>query len=138
MTDREKAIVTAYTGINMLEGERFNVFYKYLEELYGRPVYTHEIPFLDMKEKSEDDFLKLCRDEPTIEPQKWIPVSERMPEEGTEVLGTDDHGCIRHVVKDKCNLYEFATYEEMMHINIVAWMPLPEPYKEGGENAKLD
>lgn len=63
---------------------------------------------------------------------EWIPVCERMPEEGTEVLGVDDHGCIRHVVKDKCNPYEFATYEEMMHINIVAWMPLPDPWK-GGE-----
>lgn len=76
MTDREKAIITAYTGINMLEGERFNEFYKYLEELYGRPVYTHEIPFLDVKEKSEDDFFKLCREKPTISPRKgkWIPV----------------------------------------------------------------
>lgn len=64
------------------------------------------------------------------EPQ-WIPCSERLPEEGTEVLGTDDHGCIRHVVKDKSASYEFATYEEMMHIDIVAWQPLPKPYKEG-------
>lgn len=63
-------------------------------------------------------------------PYEWISCSDRMPEEGTEVLGTDDHGCIRHVVKDKCGLYEFATYEEMMHIDIVAWQPLPEPYKE--------
>ena len=66
--------------------------------------------------------------QPTV--NQWIPVSERLPEEGIEVLGTDDHGCIRHVVKDKSALYEFATYEEMMHINIVAWQPLPEPYKE--------
>ena len=51
---------------------------------------------------------------------KWIPVSEWLPEEGTEVLGTDRNGCIRHVVKDKSSLYEFATYEEMMHIDIVA------------------
>ena len=69
---------------------------------------------------------------------KWIPCSERLPEEGTEVLGTDRNGCIRHVYKDKTGLYEFATVEEGMHIGIVAWMPLPEPYKEEGENAKLD
>ena len=61
MTDREKAIVTAYTGVNMFEGEKFNEFYKYLEELYGRPVYTHEILFLDIQEKSKEDFIALCR-----------------------------------------------------------------------------
>ena len=61
---------------------------------------------------------------------QWIPVFERLPEEGTEVLGTDRNGCIRHVYKDKTGLYEFATVEEGMHIGIVAWMPLPEPYKE--------
>ena len=61
---------------------------------------------------------------------KWIPFSERLPEEGTEVLGTDRNGCIRHVYKDKSRLYEFATVEEGMHIGIVAWMPLPDPYKE--------
>lgn len=63
MTDREKAIVTAYTGVNMLEGEKFNEFYKYLEEIYGRPVYTHEIPFLEIQEKSKDDFIAMCRSE---------------------------------------------------------------------------
>lgn len=81
MTDREKAIVTAYTGINMLEGERFNEFYKYLEELYGRPVYTHEIPFLDMKKKSKDDFFKLCREEPSISPRHGKITYTRFNEE---------------------------------------------------------
>ena len=66
-------------------------------------------------------------------PYEWIPCSERLPEEGTEVLGTDRDGCIRHVVKDETSLYEFATYEEMMHIDIVAWMPLPEPWKGAEE-----
>lgn len=61
MTDREKAIVTAYTGINMLEGEKFDEFYKYLNELYGRPVYTHEILFLDIREKAKEDFIALCK-----------------------------------------------------------------------------
>lgn len=61
MTDREKAIVTAYTGINMLEGEKIDELYKYLGELYGRPIYTHEILFLDIQEKAKKDFIALCR-----------------------------------------------------------------------------
>lgn len=65
MDDREKAIVTAYTGITMLTGERLMEFYKYLYELFGRPVYTHEIPRLaeEIKKRSRDDFVALCREE---------------------------------------------------------------------------
>lgn len=66
--------------------------------------------------------------QPTV--NQWILCSERLPEEGTEVLGTDLNRCIRHVYKDKSGSYEFATVEEGMHIGIVAWMPLPDSYKE--------
>ena len=31
MTDREKAIVMAYTGIAMLTGEKFPIFHEYVE-----------------------------------------------------------------------------------------------------------
>lgn len=60
MTDRERAIVMAHTGICMLTGDRINAFYEYLAELYGRPVYTHEILFLNLEEKSRPDFIRLC------------------------------------------------------------------------------
>ena len=60
MTDREKAIVMAYTGIAMLKGDKLDEFYDYLEELYGRPVYTHELVELDITEKAKPDFIKLC------------------------------------------------------------------------------
>ena len=63
MTDREKAVVMARTGICMLTGDKMGVFYQYLNELYGRPVYTHEIPLLDIKERASLDFLKLCEEE---------------------------------------------------------------------------
>lgn len=73
MTDREKAIIMAHTGICMLEGEKIGVFYKYLNELYGRPVYTHEWMTLDIKEKSKPDFLQLCKEEePEQKKGKWI------------------------------------------------------------------
>ena len=65
MTNREKAIVMAYTGACMLTGDKFNIFHEYVEKLMGRPVYTHEIGFLadEIKEKAKDDFIKLCKED---------------------------------------------------------------------------
>lgn len=63
MTDRERAIVMAYTGVAMLVGDKLDVFYRYAEELYGRPVFSHEFASLDLKEKSKPDFIKLCSGE---------------------------------------------------------------------------
>ena len=65
MTDREKAIVMAYTGKCMLTGYKFNIFHKYIEEILGRPIYSHEIGYLEkeIKEKSKPDFIALCADE---------------------------------------------------------------------------
>ena len=67
MTDREKAIVMAHTGIAMLTGEKFSIFHKYIEDLLGRPIWTHELAieavWNEIKEKSKPDFLKLCADE---------------------------------------------------------------------------
>lgn len=64
MTDREKAIVMAHTGICMLTGDKFQIFHKYVEDIMGRPVCTHEMAWLadDIKEKSKPDFLKLCEE----------------------------------------------------------------------------
>ncbi len=76
MTNREKAIVMAHTGICMLEGEKLGVFYQYLNELYGRPVYTHEWVTLDIKEKSKPDFLQLCKEEEPERRGQWIRTGE--------------------------------------------------------------
>ena len=67
MTDREKAIVMAYTGVTMLKDNKLDLFYQYIEELLNRPIYTHELGdskvVYEIKEKSKTDFLKLCADE---------------------------------------------------------------------------
>ncbi len=64
MTDREKVIVTAYTGIAMVTGEKLYLFYEYIYKLMGRPVYSHELPLLadEIKERSKNDFIKLCEE----------------------------------------------------------------------------
>ena len=63
MTDEEKAIVMAYTGVCMLAKDKFQIFHKYVEKLMGRTVYTHELGFLadTIKEKAKEDFIRLCR-----------------------------------------------------------------------------
>lgn len=67
MTDKEKAIVMAYTGIAMLTGDKFSVFHEYIENLLGRPVWTHEMAseelWKEIKEKSKPDFLELCKED---------------------------------------------------------------------------
>ena len=64
MTDRERAIIMAYTGVCMLKGDKLSVFYNYLKEILGYPVWTHELAnqtlWDKIKEKSESDFFTLC------------------------------------------------------------------------------
>lgn len=64
MTKKECAIVMAFTGITMLSGEDFSIYHRYIEDIMGRPVWTHELAnesvVEEIKEKSRYDFLKLC------------------------------------------------------------------------------
>ena len=57
MTKREAAIVSAYTGY--LIGE-FSDMHEYIEEIMGRPVFTHELgnmtTFDKIKSLARDDF----------------------------------------------------------------------------------
>ena len=63
MTHKERVIISAYTGYLMTD---FNDVHKYIEDKLGRPIWTHELANPDVwdeiKEKSKDDFLKLCKD----------------------------------------------------------------------------
>lgn len=141
MTDREKAIVMAFTGICMLTGDKFQIFHKYVEDIMGRPIMTHEIGFLEgaIKKKAEADFIALCEDESSSEnPNRWIPCSERLPEDMTYVLTTIQINSKRVRVRSGNYYHGFfnndngdvwnATDEE-----VTAWMPLPEPYKAESE-----
>ena len=73
MTDKEKAVIMAHTGVCMLTGDKLNIFYKYVEDIIGRPVYTHELIYLEdkIKEKSKADFLKLCKSESDFTYCEW-------------------------------------------------------------------
>lgn len=60
----------------------------------------------------------------------WIPVSERLPEESlNSVIGWDAYRA-RPVFVQCINGY-FCNIGSNESFDIKAWMPLPEPYKEG-------
>lgn len=67
MTDKERAVVMAFTGVAMLTGDKFSIFHKYIEDILNRPVWTHELAdpevWKEIKEKSRKDFLNLCSEE---------------------------------------------------------------------------
>lgn len=92
-----------------------------------------------------------------VEPSEiphWIPCSERLPEEETDVLVTrkflgckdGSHGWNSHI--PPTTYVEVAQYfngewtalsdeykiARNRHTNPIAWMPLPEPYKEGEQD----
>jgi len=57
MTNKEAAIVSAYTGV--LIGD-FGVFHMYIEHLLGRPVFTHALAYKyvveEIKRLAKEDF----------------------------------------------------------------------------------
>ena len=69
---------------------------------------------------------------PTAQP-RWIPVTERLPEEDSDILVT-------YVEKDEKKIvpvnYGHGTWFDCIFdmalnpVGVLAWIPLPEPYKE--------
>ena len=62
-------------------------------------------------------------------PSVWIPTTERLPENDTEVLYCDEHEVIGTChFWNGFNKYKHSDGKSEM-TDIVAWMYLPEPYK---------
>lgn len=84
---------------------------------------------------------------PTV--NEWIPVSERLPKEHGAYLVTfsampKDKMIVTILlygkplmpsrkIKEACWYDSYSEYGDIVCDDVVAWMPLPEPYK-GGEN----
>lgn len=67
----------------------------------------------------------------------WIPVSERLPEEEGRYLATIFNG-IRYIMT--CTYFPRGCMwnpdDECASDNVIAWMPLPEPYKAESEDTE--
>lgn len=61
-----------------------------------------------------------------LELTTWIPVTDRLPEYGEEVLTQDEFGdySLNRIVDDETGEWFFE--------GVIAWRTLPEPFKEVG------
>ena len=62
--------------------------------------------------------------------QKWIPVSERLPEENKKVLGTKKGASAAFVFYGKWHNGNWYDLEwSCYRYGVTHWMPLPQPHK---------
>ena len=73
---------------------------------------------------------------------KWIPVSERLPEDPKENEIFDNKPLELYLVSIKGDPYPFRAFwngkfftNGWQKCDVTAWMPLPEPYQVGAKNA---
>ena len=62
--------------------------------------------------------------------EQWIPCSERLPEKHVDVLvDFGDENPIIAWYSSVNDTWKNSITDHVIHIDSVAWMPLPEPYK---------
>jgi hypothetical protein len=101
--------------------DRFNVI---------RPV----DPKKDEYTKGIDVGIAMCivavKDQPSVQPEpQWIPVSERLPRDGSWNIFTDGKNISVERYKADAIDHFFPNGRWFQFEDVIAWMPLPEAYK---------
>jgi len=65
-----------------------------------------------------------------LEKHRWIPVSERIPEDGRYLFSLPDRGGTIMCGDVMFGKFFSDDYEQTSD-DVIAWMPLPEPYQKG-------
>lgn len=91
---------------------------KYGQPPYGREIYGTAELLLQLADRLEEEWGK----------NKWIPCSERLPEESlNSVIGWDAYRKRPCFVQRRGGRWVLGDDTDFVHIT--AWRPLPEPYK---------
>ena len=85
-----------------------------------------------------DKLWKTAYERGKAEAVRWIPVSEQLPEDEQEVLFSTKTGRVhlgRYYNDNSVNQWYSSLAKMRVWNNVVnAWMPLPEPYKDGEQD----
>ena len=131
--------------MSMSNGKEFDIS----EDAVSREAVINTLPTFGRPTKKFDYILSVLhdiRELPSVTPKsRWIPVSERLPESsGVYIVSSWVSDGEESAILTDANYYDGnGTWYNDNRINwgrdlvtdkIVAWMPLPEPYKEGTGN----
>ena len=127
MTREEGIILSAYTGYLLVDS--FDPVHKFIEDLLGRPVWTHEFAdralLKEIREKCRP-LLPAVKEEP-----RWIPVTERLPAEEKRVLvyRMDAVDMYTEIDTDLLRKGKWVRWGR----DVTHWMPLPDRPEEPKE-----
>jgi len=108
---------------------------------HGVDGYANECPGFERDDcfKLKDEYRKeweSIKDLPSVKPEaEWIPVSEKLPDEKDYCLCCDKDGYITIGFVSKWSK-QWCFDDPEVDIDVIAWMPLPEPYKAESEDKK--
>lgn len=112
------------------------------EELFNSlEYYGYDSYYADLWRATIDELKKRIEERPQDE---WIPVGERLPEGKIDPMTNDFELALCSTVWDVVRPYKFGkpighakahfwSGGGIMDDYVIAWMPLPEPYKEAEE-----
>ena len=105
-------------------------YYRYLDDNNLSCIFDRS----DMEERRVDtikEMLEIVQEVAEEYNGGWIPVSERLPEENYAVLvWCPERKDIYCAYLEEGQWWIFGTYFEKVKLEVIAWMPLPEPFKK--------
>lgn len=112
--------------------ERFDAKKQYFQKFYETDGKTEEDEYINKATQlAFDDAKEIVQEVAEEYNGGWIPVSERLPEENYAVLvwcpGRKNIYC---AYLEERQWWIFGAYFEKVKLEVIAWMPLPEPFKK--------
>ena len=119
-----------------------------MNDLISRKALLNDFRKTITEQSGTMDWLNMINRQPSMGDNRWIPVSERLPEEyGTYMVawrpvGYSPEDVMKKTYSGITSFYEMVEYdpddealwigciEQCDNYSVLAWQPLPEPYKE--------